>query len=294
MSLVKKLGLVSSAALLLAACGNEETDTTEETTEETTKDTSDETAEDASSQEEFHFEIASHTEPMVDVVELAIEELEGQDGYTADLLSVNDNIQYNEAVLNDEAFASFAQHEPFMELFNEERDGDLVAIQPIYNAIVGYYAPEYESIDDVEDGAEVVIASDAANMARSLFILEQHNLITLDGEEETFPTLDNIEENPHNLEFVEMEVSNTAQGYLDGYDLVFSYPTFIEQVADLTPDDALFLEDDPDGLFAISVVIREENADTPEAEALVDAFTSEPVIEFLDELAESGHLERTF
>lgn len=289
MSLFKKLGLLSTSALLLAACGNEEADSSADTAE-----TTEESNEETSNQEDFHFEIASHTTPMVDIVELVTEELEAQDGYTADLLTVNDNIQYNEAVLNDEAFASFAQHEPFMELFNEERDGDLVAIQPVYNAIVGYYAPEYESLDDIEDGAEVVIASDIANMARSLFILEQHGIITLDGEEETFPTLDNIEENPHNLEFVEMEVSNTAQGYLDGYDMVFAYPTFIEQVADLTPEDALILEDDPDGKFAISVVVREENADTPEAEALKEAFTSDKVVDFLDELAESGHLERAF
>ncbi|HLQ74677.1 MAG TPA: MetQ/NlpA family ABC transporter substrate-binding protein [Alloiococcus sp.] len=289
MSLFKKLGLLSTSALLLAACGNEDTDHSADTAE-----TTEESNEETSNQEDFHFEIASHTTPMVDIVELVTEELEAQDGYTADLLTVNDNIQYNEAVLNDEAFASFAQHEPFMELFNEERDGDLVAIQPVYNAIVGYYAPEYESLDDIEDGAEVVIASDIANMARSLFILEQHGIITLDGEEETFPTLDNIEENPHNLEFVEMEVSNTAQGYLDGYDMVFAYPTFIEQVADLTPEDALILEDDPDGKFAITVVVREENADTPEAEALKEAFTSDKVVDFLDELSESGHLERAF
>ncbi len=35
-----------------------------------------------------------------------------------------------------------------MEVFNEERNGDLVAIQPIYNAVVGFYAPGYESIED--------------------------------------------------------------------------------------------------------------------------------------------------
>lgn len=300
MNTLKKLGLLTSSMLILTACGeNEDTtaledETTEEATEETTESDQAADTNESSETEGMHFEIASHTTPMVDVVELAIEELEDQGTHTGELLTVNDNIQYNEAVLNDEAFASFAQHEPFMELFNQERDGDLVAIQPIYNAIVGYYAPEYESIDDIEDGAEVVIASDIANMARSLFILEQHDLITLDGEEDLFPTLDNIAENPHNFEFVEMEVSNTAQGYLDGYDLVFAYPTFIDQVAGLTPDDALFLEDDPDGLFAIQVVVREENAGTQAAEDLKAAFTSERVVEFLDNLAEDGHLERAF
>lgn len=318
--LLKKLGMVTAASLVLVACndnGGQEADPTQESEENTGQtddqaedqnDSQDDTdnqaeadnqeddqAEDTASDipEDFNFSIASHTTPMVDVVELAIEELEDQ-GFQGELVPVNDNIQYNEAVLNDEAFASFAQHEPFMEIFNEERDGDLVAIQKIYNAIVGFYSPNYDSIDDLEEGAEVVIAGDMANTARSLFILEQHDLITLDDEEELFPSLDNIEDNPCDLQFVELEVSNTAQGYLDGYDLVFAYPTFIEQAAGLTPDDALILEEDPDNLFAISVVVREGNADTPEAEKLKEAFTSDRVTEFLDDLAEDGHLERAY
>src|SRR5699024_4045035 len=107
--------------------------------------------------------------------ELAAEVVE--EPYTIELVEVSDNIQYNEAVLNDEADASFAQHEPFMEVFNEERNGDLVAIQPIYNAVVGFYAPEYESIEDIEDSAEVAIPSDMTNEARALHILDAQGLI---------------------------------------------------------------------------------------------------------------------
>ncbi|MDZ7835947.1 MAG: MetQ/NlpA family ABC transporter substrate-binding protein [Alkalibacterium sp.] len=75
-----------------------------------------------------------------------------EDGYEVELVEVSDNIQYNEALLNNEVDANFAQHEPFMEMFNQERDGNLVAIQPIYNAIVGFYSPVYDSVEDIEDG----------------------------------------------------------------------------------------------------------------------------------------------
>lgn len=285
MSNLKKWSLLTAAALTLAACSDNSAD--QDTVEEAG-------TEEAAESEEFHFEIAAQTNPMTDVVEIAIGQLEENPDYTGELLEVTDNIQYNEAVLNDEAFASFAQHEPYMELFNQEREGDLVAIQPIYNAVVGFYSPVYESIDEIENGAEVAIASDPANLARSLFVLEQHNLIRLDENAGILPALDDITDNPYNFEFTELEVGNTPAAYEDGVELVFSYPTYIDAKLGLKTSDALFLEDDPDNLFALQVVVREENADTPEADALVEAFTSQEVADFLDELAESGHLERSF
>lgn len=242
-------------------------------------------------QEDNVLVIASHLPPMTDVVEIAGQVI--ADPYSIDLLEVSDNIQYNEAVLNDEAYGSFAQHMPFMEMFNQERDGDLVAIQPIYNAIVGYYSPVYDSIDDIEEGAEVAIPSDPTNEARALFILQQHGLISLDEAAGLFPTVDDITQNDLNLEFTHIDLLNLTAAYEDGIPLVFNYPTYIASI-DLTPADAILLEEDDENTFAISLVIRKGNVDTEATEALLAAFTSPEVYEFLDGLAEEGHLEPAF
>lgn len=267
---------VLSAGLLLAACGNG-------------SENAESTASESTTSEDTVIKVASHTTPMTDIVELAAEVVE--DPYTIELVEVSDNIQYNEAVLNDEADASFAQHEPFMEVFNEERDGDLVAIQPIYNAIVGFYAPEYESIEDIEDGAEVAIPSDMTNEARALHILDAQGLI--DVPDETFVTVDDITENDKNLTFTHVDLLNLNASYEDGVDLVFNYPTYISEIG-LTPSDALFLEEDESNRFAIQLVTREGNADSDKINALKAAFTSQEVYDFLEELAANGHLEPAF
>lgn len=268
---------VLSAGLLLAACGNGS-----ESAESTA-------TESAASSEDTVIKVASHTTPMTDIVELAAEVVE--EPYTIELVEVSDNIQYNEAVLNDEADASFAQHEPFMEVFNEERNGDLVAIQPIYNAVVGFYAPEYESIEDIEDGAEVAIPSDMTNEARALHILDAQGLI--DVPDETFVTVDDITENDKNLNFTHVDLLNLNASYQDGVDLVFNYPTYISEIG-LTPEEALFLEEDDSNRFALQIVTREENADSEKIQALKAAFTSQEVYDYLEELAASGHLEPAF
>lgn len=268
---------VLSAGLLLAACGNGS-----ESAESTA-------TESVASSEDAVIKVASHTTPMTDIVELAAEVVE--EPYTIELVEVSDNIQYNEAVLNDEADASFAQHEPFMEVFNEERNGDLVAIQPIYNAVVGFYAPEYESIEDIEDGAEVAIPSDMTNEARALHILDAQGLI--DVPDETFVTVDDITENDKNLNFTHVDLLNLNASYQDGVDLVFNYPTYISEIG-LTPEEALFLEEDDSNRFALQIVTREGNADSEKIQALKAAFTSQEVYDYLEELAASGHLEPVF
>lgn len=268
---------VLSAGLLLAACGNGS-----ESAESTA-------TESAASSEDTVIKVASHTTPMTDIVELAAEVVE--DPYTIELVEVSDNIQYNEAVLNDEADASFAQHEPFMEVFNEERNGDLVAIQPIYNAVVGFYAPEYESIEDIEDGAEVAIPSDMTNEARALHILDAQGLI--DVPDETFVTVDDITENDKNLNFTHVDLLNLNASYQDGVDLVFNYPTYISEIG-LTPEEALFLEEDDSNRFPLQIVTREGNANSEKIQALKAAFTSQEVYDYLEELAASGHLEPAF
>lgn len=245
----------------------------------------------ASAAEETVLKVASHLPPMTDIVEIANKVI--AEPYKIELVEVSDNIQYNEALFNDEVYANFAQHAPFMEMFNEKNKADLVAVQGIYNARVGFYAPEFKSIDEIKEGAEVAIPSDPTNMARALMILDSYGLITLKEGVSFKATLEDIEENPKNLTFMEIDLLNLSSAYEDGTDLVFNYPTYIAKVG-LTPDDALLLEQDSENTFAIQLVVRKVNKDSEATKALVDAFTSKEVMEFLEELAKKGHLEPAF
>ncbi|SFC68308.1 D-methionine transport system substrate-binding protein [Alkalibacterium subtropicum] len=278
----KKGLLLGTTALLLSACGAAD-ETTEDAANEGTEETTEETV---------TIRVASHLPPMTDVVEIAGDVIE--EGYEVELVEVSDNIQYNEALLNEEVDANFAQHEPFMEMFNEERDGNLVAIQPIYNAIVGFYSPVYDSLEDIEDGAEVAIPSDPTNEARALVTLEEHDLITLDPDVDKSQVTDaDVVENPYNFTFTHVDLLNLTAAYEDGVELVFNYPTYIAAV-DLTPEDALILQADEENRFAQTLVAREDNQDSEEIQALVEAMTSQEVYDFLDELAENGHLRPSF
>ena len=111
--------------------------------------------------EEKIIKVASQTTPMTDVVKVAAEAVE--DGWEIQLVQVNDNIQYNELLNNDEVDANFAQHEPYMQMYNEEKDANLVALDKIYNAKVGFYSKEYTDINDIPEGTKVALPNDVSN-----------------------------------------------------------------------------------------------------------------------------------
>src|SRR5690625_4511807 len=64
---------------------------------------------------------ASHRPPMTGVVTSAAGSAQ-EEGYTVELVQVSDNVQYNRLLADGEVDANFAQHEPYMQAFNEKKD----------------------------------------------------------------------------------------------------------------------------------------------------------------------------
>lgn len=253
------LSLISALILLVVACTPKEK---EKATKKTVK-------------------IAAHLPTMVDIIKIATPVME-KEGYNLELVQVNDNIQYNELLNNKEVDANFAQHQPFMEKFNEERQANLVAVQKIYDAKVGFYAKEAQTIEEIPDGSKVALPSDVSNEGRALAILADAGLITLKEGAGFAGTLKDIEKNPKNFQWLSVDLLNLSETYDEaGVSLVYNYPAYISKIG-LTPADALILEKKIDQRFAINLVAREDNQDSAEINALKKAMTSPEVKAYLE------------
>ncbi len=223
--------------------------------------------------------VASHMEPMVDVVKIAAEEIK-KEGYEIELVNVSDNIQANAALQEKSIDANFFQHEPFMQDFNESHDANLKAIAGIYDAIVGFYSHSIDRIEDLEKGMTVGIPNDYSNQARALDILDDHGIIRLKEGLDHSASLKDIEENPYELIFHELDLLSLTHAFED-VDLLYNYPTYIAKIGLKPKDDALLIENS-DHYYAISLVAREDNQDSEEILALKKAMTSQAVKDFLE------------
>ncbi len=80
---------------------------------------------------------------------------------------------------------------------------------------MGIYSKQLSSLDELADGATVSIANDASNLARTLQLLAANELITIaDNIDETKATVNDIEENPKNLTFKELDAAQLARSLI--------------------------------------------------------------------------------
>ena len=223
--------------------------------------------------------VASHNAPMTTVVEIASEEMK-KEGYKVELVKVTDNVQANVALKNKEVDANFFQHKPFMELFNQKNDAKLVSIQTIYDALLAFYSKKYKSIDELPEGAKIAIPDDPSNQSRALRILEHHKLISINKDAGKYSAaVKDITENSKGFQFQELNLLNLVSAY-DEADMIFNYPSYMNPLQKTPVKDSLLMEE-PDGHFAISLVVRDDNKDNPEIAALKKAMTSQAVYDFL-------------
>lgn len=256
------LGALALAAVVgLGACGNDQKE---------------------SKSEDKVIKVAAQAPPMTDIVKVAAKEAK-KDGWDIQLVQVNDNVAYNDMVMGKEADASLAQHKPFMEKYNQEKNATLVALQPIYDAKVGFYSKEYDSIDALPENSKIALPSDVSNEGRALAILNDYGVITLKDGVGANGTVKDIVANPKNFEFMSVDLLNLAEAYSEpDVAMVYNYPTYIAKIG-LKPSDALFLEKTPDSRFSIQLVAREDNQDSEKIKALKKAVTSESVKKFLED-----------
>lgn len=271
-TILRTLAAGLGATLLLAGCG------TGNGQSEAANDDATDPGQDGGGGEVVTLEVAAVQSPMTDVVEAAAEAIE--DGYEIDLVEVSDYVTANVIVNDGDIDANFSQHVPYMETFNEGNDGTLVGVQPVYNFVIAFYSQTIDDIADLPQGGTVAIPDDASNRGRALKLLADEDIITLDAAVDPYEsTVDDITENPLNLEFLEVGISVLNQAY-EEVDLLFQWPSHIAALGLNPQDDGLITELDDD--FALYLVVREEDADTPATEALKAAFSSDQVREVIE------------
>ena len=264
----KLLMLLAAIVLVLAACGDRQEENGEN------GGTAD------APEERVELKVASINPPMTEILEVAKPLLEEQ-GIDLEIVIVSDNIQPNNAVMEGEVDANFFGHGLFMEMYNENNDGDLVVVKPIYHATLGLYSKNYDSIDDLPEGATIAIPNDPTNRGRALAFLDDQEVIKLKEGAGIFGTVQDIEENPYNFVFEEVDLLMLARMY-DDADASVMYPSYAAPL-DLLPSRDALLNENPIEDFAISLVARADNADSEPIQKLAEAMTSPEVREFLEE-----------
>lgn len=103
--------------------------------------------------------------------------------------------------------ANYFQHINYLDNYNKENGTDLVSVGAIHYEPMAVYAGTSSDLAAIADGVKIAIPNDPTNEGRALLLLQELGLITLKDAKNLEATPKDIAENPHNLEFQELEAA---------------------------------------------------------------------------------------
>lgn len=202
-------------------------------------------------------------------------------GWQVETVVFTDYVQPNTALEAGELDANYFQHYLYLEDQNANAGLHLAAVKGIHLEPMGLFSNKITAIDELADGASISLPNDASNESRALKLLADNGLISLN--DDTQYDLQSITDNPHNFEFVELEAANVANSLPDVDAAIINGNYAL--LAELNPaKDALIIESaDPNGnLFINPIVVRQGDEETLKTQALVAAFSTQEVIDFIE------------
>jgi D-methionine transport system substrate-binding protein len=288
----KTVALILAAALMtgaLTACGS-----SAETSADTTADAqTTETAADTDAQTQTGdlqvITVAATAVPHAEILEAA-KPLLAEQGYDLQITVFDDYVQPNNVVESGEIDANYFQHIPYLESFNEEQGTHLVNAGGIHYEPFGIYAGTESDLSNISDGAKIAIPNDTTNEARALLLLQDNGLLTLSADAGINATILDIEENPYNIEFVELEAAQVPK-VLDEVSFAVINGNYALDAGLNAQTDALATETS-DSLAAQTYVnviaVKEGNEDSDAIKALVSVLKSDEIKQFIEETYEGA------
>ncbi|MEK5759822.1 MetQ/NlpA family ABC transporter substrate-binding protein [Acinetobacter variabilis] len=192
-------------------------------------------------------------------LQVAAEEAK-QQGINVKLVEFSDWNTPNITLNHGDIDANFFQHQPFLDNAKKETDFKIKAFAKGAATHVGLYSKKINSLDELKDGAKVVVPNDPVNQGRALLLLQQAKLVTLKDPNNQLSSLKDIAVNPKNLQFVEVEGPQTARA-IDDVDLAFGYPHYLRLAKTADPEQALLFDSNKDNRYAILFAVREDYQD---------------------------------
>ena len=284
------LALVLVLSLSLAACASKSAETTTTTEATTTTTTTEAPAADAAESTENTVEskgtitVAASPTPHAEILAQAKPILEAE-GWTLEVKEFQDYVQPNKVVESGEFDANYFQHVPYLENFNEEQGTHLVNAGGIHYEPFGIYPGTKASLDDIAEGDTIAVPNDTTNEARALLLLQDNGILKLkDGAGLTATVLD-IEENPYNVEILELEAAQVPRVKDEVAYVVLNGNYALDAGFSVAKDSLAYEKSDSDAAktYVNVIAVKEGNENSEKIQALVAALKSDTIRQYIND-----------
>ena len=228
--------------------------------------------------------IAASPVPHAEILAKAADILK-EHGYELDVVEFDDYVQPNLVVESGEFDANYMQHVPYLNSFNEEQGTHIVDAGDIHYEPFGIYPGTKKSLDDIADGDKIAIPNDTTNEARALLLLQDNGLLTLMDGTSLTSTVNDIKDNPHNIEFVELEAAQVARVANEVQYVVLNGNYALEAGYSVGHDAIAYEASDSVAAktYVNIIGVKEGNENSDKIKALVSVLRSDDIKKFIED-----------
>ena len=207
------------------------------------------------------------------------ERLANEEGIDLEVVEFSEYPPVNTALSEGDLDVNLFQHIKYLAQYNVGADEDLVPIGSTEIVPLALFWTGGDSVEDIEDGTEVVIPNDSTNQGRALSVLAKAGLIELTGDSAN-PTPLDIDTEKSRVSVTPIDAAQTPAAYGEGTPAVINN-TFLDR-ADIDPNSAIF-KDDPNDKAAEPYInvfaTTQANKDNEQLKKLAEIWHSPEVTE---------------
>ena len=267
LSLLKEFLSVHVVAYL-----DEQAEETEQTSEEETV-----------TEEKGTITIAASATPHAEILEEA-KKILAEQGWTLEVTVFDDYVQPNLVVESGEFDANYFQHIPYLDSFNEEQGTHLVNAGGIHYEPFGIYPGTKTDLTTLEAGDVIAVPNDTTNEARALLLLQDNGIITLKEGAGLEATVNDIEENPYEIEIQELEAAQVSRVKDEVAFVVLNGNYALEAGFSVAKDAVAYEKSDSEAAqtYVNVIAVKEGNEASEGITALVDVLKSDEIKEYIN------------
>ncbi|MBO6307849.1 MAG: hypothetical protein J6N70_03215 [Oribacterium sp.] len=206
-----------------------------------------------------------------------VKEAVADKGINIEYVFFTDYTQPNAALANGDIDLNAFQHYAYLNDEISNFNYEIESIGDTYITALNLYSTKHRNVDEIPDGGTIAIPNDAVNGGRALRIIQAAGLIKLSDDDTLTPTVADIAENPRNINFVEVDASQTVTLLADA-DAAVANSEFIVDAGFAPRDIAIFI-DDPSFYktndYVNVIAARSADKDNEVYKAVVKAYQTE-------------------
>lgn len=228
--------------------------------------------------------VAASATPHAEILEEAKTLLKDK-GYELEVKVFDDYVQPNNVVESGEFDANYFQHVPYLEQFNEEKGTHLVVAGKIHYEPFGIYPGTKKDLKDIAKGDKIAVPNDTTNEARALLLLQDNGIIKLKDGAGIKATVNDIEENPNNIEIVELEAAQVPRVVNEVAYVVLNGNYALEANYTVKKDALAYEKSDSEAAktYVNVIAVKEGNENSEKIKALVDVLKTDSIKKFINE-----------